>query len=282
MSGDFRSRKKFDTRFPADSVLRVFRLLEGRGIPVWIDGGWGIDALLKRETREHLDLDLIIPGERLDFAESVLGELGFSRCTLTQMPTRLVLRNAEQLQVDIHPVTLKPDGSAEHIDIDDNTGKHYAFVHPAAGLSGVGIIGGRIVRCTTAAEQIRQRAERRYSPWKQTRIRESGASVDLEDIISLQQEFCIYEGELAPSATRPEGQLGDTVFGATEKFSLNRVARLSAEYTQLSAEYTKLKEKHAQLKEKHARLNATKASNAGRLTVPMRRAGNWLRRLTRL
>jgi hypothetical protein len=30
------------------------------GLVVWLDGGWGIDALLGRETRTHADLDLVI------------------------------------------------------------------------------------------------------------------------------------------------------------------------------------------------------------------------------
>ena len=193
-------------RFPAKSVVQIFRLLEESGVPVWLDGGWGIDALLKRETREHQDLDLIIPVECLNAAESVLGDVGFLKDDRqTMMPAKFVLRNSEELQIDIHPVTLKPDGSAEHIDSDD-TSNFYTFVHSAAGLSGVGVISGQIVRCTTAAEQIRQKAERRYSPWKQGRTRANGISADLEDIITLQQEFGICESRLAQAATAPEAQ----------------------------------------------------------------------------
>ena len=97
--------------------------------------------------------------------KSVLGDVGFLKDDRqTLMPAKFVLRNSEELQIDLHPVTLKPDGSAEHLDFDD-TSNFYTFVHSAAGLSGVGMINGRIVRCTTAAEQIRQKVERRYSPW---------------------------------------------------------------------------------------------------------------------
>jgi lincosamide nucleotidyltransferase A/C/D/E len=146
-------------RFPAESVVQVCRLLEENGVPVWLNGGWGVDALLKRETREHPDLDIIVPVECLNAAESALGDLGFLKDDhITQMPVRLVLRKSKELQIDIHPVTLKPDGSAEYIDFDQ-AGNLYTFVHSAAGLSGVGMISGRIVRCTTAAEQIRQKTE---------------------------------------------------------------------------------------------------------------------------
>ena len=38
--------------------------LAERGIDVRLDGGWGVDALLGRQTREHNDLDLF--SERRD------------------------------------------------------------------------------------------------------------------------------------------------------------------------------------------------------------------------
>jgi lincosamide nucleotidyltransferase A/C/D/E len=278
--------------FPAKSVVQILRLLEESGVPVWLDGGWGIDALLKRETREHRDLDLIVPVECLNAAESVLGDEGFLKDDhQTMMPAKFVLSNSEELQIDIHPVTLKPDGSAEHIDSDD-TSNFYTFVHSAAGLSGVGVISGRIVRCTTAAEQIRQRVERRYSPWKQGRIRANGVSADLDDIITLQQEFGIYEGKLAQAAPTPEAQpTGNIVDNATEQFCLRHVAQLNAQHSQLTAQHAELTAQHSQLTARHmeltaqhaeltadcAQLNAMRASTSWRMTAPMRWTVNWIR-----
>jgi lincosamide nucleotidyltransferase A/C/D/E len=43
----------------AAALLEVIDCLEGQGVDVWLDGGWGVDALLERETREHDDLDLV-------------------------------------------------------------------------------------------------------------------------------------------------------------------------------------------------------------------------------
>jgi lincosamide nucleotidyltransferase A/C/D/E len=270
-------------RFPAKNVVQIFRLLEENGVPVWLDGGWGVDALLKRETREHLDLDLIVPIECLNAAESVLGDVGFLKDDHeTQMPIRFVLRNSKELQIDIHPVTFKPDGSAEHINFREDTQNLYTFVHSAAGLSGVGMISGRIVRCTTAAEQIRQRAERHYSPWEQSRTRANGISADLEDIISLQQEFGVDEGKVAQAATTPEAQpTGNIVVNATEQFCLHRVAQLNAQHAQLTARHTQLIAQHTQLNAQHAQLNAQlnamRESTSWRVTAPMRRTVNWLR-----
>ena len=44
----------------ADEVVRLVTLLEARDVAVWLDGGWGVDALLERQTREHDDLDLVV------------------------------------------------------------------------------------------------------------------------------------------------------------------------------------------------------------------------------
>jgi lincosamide nucleotidyltransferase A/C/D/E len=34
--------------------------LEKLGIEIWVDGGWGVDALLGEQTRPHKDLDIAI------------------------------------------------------------------------------------------------------------------------------------------------------------------------------------------------------------------------------
>src|SRR6266536_3316854 len=61
----------------AACVVEVVRELERGGVVVWVDGGWGIDALLGRETRPHADLDLVIDRDQLPRARLLLGGLGF-------------------------------------------------------------------------------------------------------------------------------------------------------------------------------------------------------------
>ena len=43
-----------------DKVHWFLDLFSELGIKVWIDGGWGVDALLGECTREHQDLDIMI------------------------------------------------------------------------------------------------------------------------------------------------------------------------------------------------------------------------------
>ena len=61
----------------AHSLVRVLDRLEQDGIDVWLDGGWGVDALLERETREHDDLDLVAELRNSDRIIGLLGELGY-------------------------------------------------------------------------------------------------------------------------------------------------------------------------------------------------------------
>jgi lincosamide nucleotidyltransferase A/C/D/E len=62
----------------SQSLLAVIVLLETDGIDVWLDGGWGVDALLGHQTRDHDDLDLVV---ELDYATRIielLAGLGYS------------------------------------------------------------------------------------------------------------------------------------------------------------------------------------------------------------
>ncbi len=45
---------------PSGEVIRIVGLLERQGLSVWLDGGWGVDALAGRQTRPHDDLDVAI------------------------------------------------------------------------------------------------------------------------------------------------------------------------------------------------------------------------------
>ena len=41
-------------------VLQALDALAADGIDVWLEGGWSVDALLERQTREHADLDVVV------------------------------------------------------------------------------------------------------------------------------------------------------------------------------------------------------------------------------
>jgi hypothetical protein len=55
----------------AHDVLDFYKTMSDVGVDVWIDGGWGVDALLGKQTRQHKDLDIAIE-------ESASAEFSFS------------------------------------------------------------------------------------------------------------------------------------------------------------------------------------------------------------
>jgi lincosamide nucleotidyltransferase A/C/D/E len=61
------------------NVLTIIARLEADGIDVWLDGGWGVDALLEHQTREHDDLDIVVELEHasrvIELLDSVLAFL---------------------------------------------------------------------------------------------------------------------------------------------------------------------------------------------------------------
>jgi lincosamide nucleotidyltransferase A/C/D/E len=36
-------------------VIDIYSALDRQGINIWIDGGWGVDALLNKQSRPHKD-----------------------------------------------------------------------------------------------------------------------------------------------------------------------------------------------------------------------------------
>ena len=54
-------------------VVRIYRLLATHGIEIWVDGGFCVDALVGRATREHGDLDIAVEREDAERLCAVLG-----------------------------------------------------------------------------------------------------------------------------------------------------------------------------------------------------------------
>ena len=48
----------------AGEALAILTALADSGCRAWVHGGWGVDALLREQTRPHDDLDLVVEVER--------------------------------------------------------------------------------------------------------------------------------------------------------------------------------------------------------------------------
>jgi len=133
----------------AADVLDVLAFLERGNVAVWLDGGWGVDALIGEQARPHDDLDIVIEVRRLDAAQDALRDLGFVLAA-DELPTRCVLRAAGDRRIDVHPVTFDSEGGGLQRQPDGSD-----FRYPPEGLVGMGMIAGRPVRCLTPELQLR-------------------------------------------------------------------------------------------------------------------------------
>jgi lincosamide nucleotidyltransferase A/C/D/E len=126
----------------AARVLDLLSLLDARGLPVWLDGGWAIDALLGEQTRPHDDLDLVSRLEDSARIEEALGERGYV-LGYGGPPFSFELVDAAGHQVDVHPASFRPDGDGVYQMADGGE-----WIFPAAGFrGGEALILGRAVPC---------------------------------------------------------------------------------------------------------------------------------------
>jgi len=132
----------------ADDVLEVVACLEAASVAVWLDGGWGIDALLGTETRPHDDLDIVMAAAQLDAAQNALHALGFV-LAVDELPTRCVLRDLADRRIDVHPVVFDREGGGIQQQPDGGI-----FRYPPEGFTGTGTVAGQAVRCLSPGVQL--------------------------------------------------------------------------------------------------------------------------------
>jgi lincosamide nucleotidyltransferase A/C/D/E len=128
-------------------VLAVMDLLAAEAVVGWIDGGWGVDALLGQQTRPHADLDLAIDERAVDRLVSRLRADGYT-VLRDELPAAIALRHDDGREVDLHPLALTPDGGGDQQQPDGAPPWHY-------GPPTTGHIDGRPVPCNSLDTQIR-------------------------------------------------------------------------------------------------------------------------------
>jgi lincosamide nucleotidyltransferase A/C/D/E len=132
----------------AQDVAAVMALLVESGIPAWLDGGWGVDALLGEQTREHEDLDLVVELAKVDSVQKALENLGYTMAE-DERPTRVALTAPGGRQIDLHTVVFDRAGGGIQ-SLQDGR----AYRYPAAGFSGRGEIAGEALPCLTPEVQL--------------------------------------------------------------------------------------------------------------------------------
>lgn len=164
------------------TVTALCRAFEAAGLDYWIDGGWGVDALLGRQTRPHSDLDLAVHFADLKCFQHTLTALGYQ--PIVQPDGR-----------DWNPVFLHPiDGSVDlHGFVLNDVGEGVLGApsenssYPAGALNGIGTLDTLQVRCIAAPFVLAFRNG--FEP----------RAVDHHDVAAL----CAHFGLMRPSRFQP-------------------------------------------------------------------------------
>ena len=126
-------------------AIDLINLAESLGITVFLDGGWGVDALLGRQTREHQDIDLFVEEPQAARFIRALHQQGFKeRTEAYSTPQHIVFADADGRTVDLHLFTYTSDGE---IVFEGET-------YPADTFSGEGCIGEKKVSCIPPQAQV--------------------------------------------------------------------------------------------------------------------------------
>jgi lincosamide nucleotidyltransferase A/C/D/E len=149
-------------------VLEVLDALRSVGCRCWLEGGWGVDALVGRQTRAHRDIDVDFDARYENEVLKALTYVGYSIET-DWRPNRLELTASGSRWVDLHPLVIDDNGDARQAALD---GGWHEF--PRSWFT-TGTLGGITVPCVSVV------AQRRFHSGYALR------SIDLLDLAQLDQ-----------------------------------------------------------------------------------------------
>jgi lincosamide nucleotidyltransferase A/C/D/E len=96
-------------------VFVVLRALSALGCRFWLEGGWGVDALVGHQTRSHRDLDVDLDARCEKAAVAALAALGYTVET-DWRPNRVELKAPARGRVDRHPLFIDDDGTGRQAE----------------------------------------------------------------------------------------------------------------------------------------------------------------------
>lgn len=123
-----------------DAVVELMQLFDQHSIEVVVDGGWGVDALLGKQTRPHADLDIALQHKDVPKLRALLEARGYK--DVPRDDTRdcnFVMGNDQGHEVDFHSYTFDAQGKLV-----------FGVAYPLESLTGAGSIQGYPVKCITA------------------------------------------------------------------------------------------------------------------------------------
>jgi len=124
-------------------VVELLKQVESIGINVWITGGWGVDAILGRQTRPHSDIDFFVQKKDASAFIEMIKSNGYCR-TKVESDDQSVWCAAHDRAIDLHLFEFAEEGTLRF----ENE------IYPSDILNGKGTIGVVTVRCLTAEAQV--------------------------------------------------------------------------------------------------------------------------------
>lgn len=128
---------------PAETVCTLITALRAHGVAACIGGGWAVDALVGKQTRQHADLDVWVDASDTEGLFTAFTSQGVDRIHPWpgDRPWNFVLHDGLTRRVDLHLYETLGDGRLHYGSVNA------PFVFADHDLSGGGAIAGMRVRC---------------------------------------------------------------------------------------------------------------------------------------
>jgi lincosamide nucleotidyltransferase A/C/D/E len=134
-----------DNDMSADVIVQLLQLFEQHGIKVVVDGGWGVDALLGKQTRLHADLDIALEHKDVPKLRALLEAHGYKN--VPRDDTRdcnFVMGDELGHEVDFHSYSFDAHGTLI-----------FGVEYPLDSLTGTGVIQGYSVTCISVEWMVK-------------------------------------------------------------------------------------------------------------------------------
>lgn len=157
-----------------EDVRDLCRAMERKKVQLWLDGGWGVDALLGEQTRSHGDIDIVLEKKDVPTLVQYLTELGYGEILRSDTrPHNFMMGNEKAQFVDVHVIEFDSKGNGLYGPSED------AYMFTAEALSGQGSVLGQKVRCISQEWVVK--SHRGY------KLREK----DFHDVLAICEKYSI-------------------------------------------------------------------------------------------
>jgi lincosamide nucleotidyltransferase A/C/D/E len=129
----------------ANDAIDLVQLFDRHQIELYIDGGWGVDALIDRQTRTHADLDIAVQHKDVAQIRVLLEARGYRDVPRQDTSDyNFVMGDDRGHHIDIHSYTFVGVASPTENRSGNNV---YGIAYPFESLTGTGLINGHPVKC---------------------------------------------------------------------------------------------------------------------------------------